>query len=284
MNGPAAAGGAGAWPVALWQAADGAGDAAARMRALGARLDEAGRAGARLLVTPELYLSGYAVGGRAIAEAAAPADGALIAAAAAQAARAGVALAVGFAERSGGGVRNAAALIDADGRVRAVQRKLHIAPGGYEAAVFAPETEGGVAVCTLAGRRVAALICYDVEFPEPARGAAQGGAELIVAPTALGAHELPVIERVVPARAIENGVFVAYCNYRDAGAGGGVSSYAGRSRLCGPDGRVESAPAGGGETLLVADSPAARIAAARAQIDYLRDLRPAAAYAARRAE
>jgi len=118
----------------------------------------------------------------------------------------------------------------------------------------------------LDGWKIAILVCYDVEFPEATRACADAGADLIVVPTALK-KEWPFVARaVVPTRAFENGLFIAYANF--CGTEDGFE-YLGESCFAGPAGKVVAA--GSGETLLVARLDVAEAANARRILPYLRD-------------
>ncbi|WP_029355099.1 carbon-nitrogen hydrolase family protein [Bosea sp. 117] len=230
--------------------------------------------GADLLVAPEMFLTGYAIGREAAARHAEPADGPSARRAAAIARQHHIALAYGYPERgSDGRVYNAALLVDAEGRSVLGYRKTHLF-GAVDREMFAAgETLGEVAVLALprTGRtvRIGMLICYDVEFPEAARTLALAGAELILVPTA----NMPPCEAasrvLVPARACENGLFVAYANRC---GGDAVFDYYGESCVAGPDGRV-IALAGGGEEIIFADLDFGTIAKAVAVNAYLRDRR-----------
>lgn len=237
-----------------------------------ATLDEAAaRAagqGARLLVTSELFLTGYALGERRVAEAAEAADGPAAQRAAAVAARHGIALAYGYPERDGDAVFNAVRLLGPDGAELANYRKTHLF-GDYERAAFTPGT-APVVQATVDGVRVGLLICYDVEFPEPARAHALAGTELLLAPTALMRPYEFVPNTLVPTRAYENGMYVAYVNRCGPE---GEWDFTGLSCLAGPDGVVR-ARAGAGAELLVADADPAALRAARAETPYLADRRP----------
>ena len=59
------------------------------------------------------------------------------------------------------------------------------------------------------------LICYDVEFPENVRRLAQAGAQAVLVPTALPAsdHADFIARKMIPVRAFENQLFVAYVNH-----------------------------------------------------------------------
>lgn len=118
--------------------------------------------------------------------------------------------------------------------------------GPWEQSVFARSQPGGLRAVDLrlqsgASLRLGILICYDVEFPEPSRCLAVQGAELLLVPTALGLGEVESATpfRIIPSRALENHVFVAYCNLEGpavCAAEQGVAFFCGKSALVGPDG------------------------------------------------
>lgn len=183
-----------------------------------------------LAVFPELFLCGYEAS-LAAAHALAPGDGPLRSLQAV-AQRHGTALVLGFAERlPDGGVANALACIDRDGRWVATYRKAFLF-GAAERAVFTPGD--ALRVIELAGRRVAPLICFDVEFPEPARAVARAGAELLV--TAAANMEPYGHDHALAAcaRALDNRRPHLYVNRvgREAGL-----RFVGGSAAIGPDGR-----------------------------------------------
>lgn len=236
-----------------------------------AALDDAARraaaAGARLLVTPELSLTGYALGD-GVAAAAEAADGPSPRAAARIASRHGVAVVYGYPERHGEAVHNSAALVGPDGKTLAGYRKTHLY-GGYERAHYTPGDQL-VVQADLEGVRVGLLVCYDVEFPETVRAHALAGTELLVVPTALMRPYDIVAETLVPARAWENQLYIAYANRTGRE---GEFDFAGLSRLAAPDGSVP-ARAGRGEELLVAEVDTGRLPDSREQNPYLTDRRP----------
>lgn len=244
-------------------------DAAARLERLDAAAADAATRGARLLVTPEMFASGYMVAPERIRAAAEGADGPFARGVAAVARRHGLAIAYGGPEAAAGGaVANTVRCIDADGAVLAEHRKIRLAGPG-ERAVYVPGSAGPGTVFELGGLRMALLICYDVEFPELVRARALAGAEVLLVPTALVREHPFVARHMVPTRAFENGVFVAYCNY--AGREGSAA-YLGESVVAGPEGTV-AAIAGDTETLLIADVDRAAIERARSILPYLDDAR-----------
>lgn len=219
---------------------------------------------ADLVVCPELFLSGYNVGDAlrrdAVSHRHADAVGAL-----AQAHD--TAVIYGYPEAQGDTLHNSAALVSADGRLLANHRKRANSPGSFEEDYFTPGDR--LTIVDYRGVRIALLICYEIEFPESARQAAEAGAELIAAPTALVSQWSVVAEKLIPARAFENGVFVAYANH--AGEENGFT-YLGGSRIVAPDGE-ELAVAGSDEELIFAEIDLSRVAAAQARLPYLRDAR-----------
>ncbi|AEW97733.1 MULTISPECIES: carbon-nitrogen hydrolase family protein [Streptomycetaceae] len=236
-----------------------------------AALDDAVRraaaGGADLLVTGEMYLTGYAVGD-ALPRLAEAADGPSAARVAKIAADHGVAVVYGYPERDGGRVYNSAQLIGADGSALANYRKTHLF-GDFEMAGFTPG-DTPVVQARLGDLTVGLLICYDVEFPENVRAHAVAGTDLLAVPTALMRPYEFVPHTLVPARAYESQLFVAYTNRCGAE---GEFHFAGLSCLAGPDGVVR-ARAGTGAELVLADADPALLAAARAETPYLRDRRP----------
>jgi predicted amidohydrolase len=235
-------------------------------------LEEAARGaaarGARLLVTSEMFLTGYAIGRTRTAQLAEPADGPAGRRVAEIAARHGLAIAYGYPERDGDRVHNSVRLTGPDGAALADYRKTHLF-ADYERAVFTPGDEL-VVQATLDGVRIGLLICYDVEFPEAVRAHALACTEVLAIPTALMRPYEIVPATLVPARAYENGLHIAYVNR--CGPEGSYD-FVGMSCLAGPDGAVR-ARAGAGHELVVGDADPAVLRAARAETPYLTDRRP----------
>lgn len=218
---------------------------------------------ADLLLLPELFASGYNIG-EMVHNCAEPADGAIARQVAGMARESGVAIHYGYPERDGENLFNSAQCIAPDGTRLGGHRKL-IIPPGFEGQYFA--AGNGCALFSYKGVRIATLICYDAEFPETARHVAQLGAELVLVPTALGAKWGWVADTMIPTRAYENGVFLAYAN--SAGAEGDMA-FLGRSFIAAPDGE-ELARAGHAPEVITADLNMARVPAAQARLPYLKD-------------
>lgn len=233
--------------LALWQTQGFPADIDANLAALDTQMRAAAAGGAQLLLCPELWLGGYHVP-QQMAGLAEAADGPAAQHIAALCRSHGVAVCYGYAERDpqGGKPYNSAQVIDAQGQPVAHYRKTHLF-GPMERELFRPG-ERLEPSFELHGWRIALLICFDVEFPENVRHHALAGAELVLIPTALTPEYRAVPELIVPTRAVENQLFVAYCNH--SGVENGLA-FLGGSCVAAPDGQRLGAVAGGEALLLV---------------------------------
>jgi predicted amidohydrolase len=254
--------------VALWQGPAETPDPEAGLAAVADAAARAAAAGARLLVTPEMSLTGYAIGADRVAELAEPVPGPLTDRVAAIAAEHGLAIAVGLPVRTPAGVANTVVVVDSDGSLLAGYAKAHLY-GDVDRDAFVPG-DVGVVQFRLDGVVVGLLVCYDVEFPEAVRAHALAGTELLVVPTGLMDPYGHVGTVLVPARAYESQVFLAYANRTGAE---GEFVYCGASCVIAPDG-TELARAGRGEELLLADVDPAVLTASRRVNTHLADRRP----------
>ena len=248
--------------LAVAQAPAGLIGVSARIDWLSNALPEIVQQGADLLLLPELFACGYNIGDQ-IPDVAEPTDGPIFQAVRDLAKRYKIAIHYGFAERDGD-IFNTALCVGPDGNMLGKHRKLAIPPG-FERDCFTPGR--GCEVLTYRGLRIATLICYDAEFAETARHVAALGAELILVPTALGADWGWVAGSMIPTRAYENGVFLAYAN--SAGIENGMT-YLGHSVIAAPDG-VELARAGANPQILFADIDPDRVRKAQERLPYLSD-------------
>lgn len=219
--------------------------------------------GVQLVLLPELFLCGYFIGAEIVTRAE-ETDGPFAQEIATLAQSHGVAIHYGYSERAGGTYYNAAQCFGPDGQRLGGHRKL-IFPPGFEADHFTPGA--GCEVFDYCGLKVGMLICYDTEFPETAREVALMGAQLVLVPTALAAKWQWVADMMIPTRAFENAMFLAYANH--AGHENGFD-YLGGSFLAAPDGEI-IAKAGAGPEILVADIDTARLQKAQRQLPYLTD-------------
>ncbi|MGW1672898.1 carbon-nitrogen hydrolase family protein [Streptomyces sp. NPDC002324] len=253
--------------TALLQSSGRPGSVVGNLKVLDEAAGRAAAAGAGLVVAPEMFLTGYAIGDD-IARLAEPADGESADAVAEIAGRHGVAITYGYPERAGDAVFNSAQLVRADGVRLANYRKTHLF-GCFERDHFTPG-ERSVVQAELNGLRVGLLICYDVEFPENVRAHALAGTDLLVVPTAQMHPFQFVAESMIPVRAFENQMYVAYVNRVGRE---GEFEFVGLSTLAGPDG-VARTRAGREEDFVLADADPAFLVASRATNPYLQDRRP----------
>lgn len=246
--------------VLLGQLEPATGDVGANAEAIADAV--AARPDADLAVFPELILCGYAP--ERAEELAVDADGPELAPVAQAAANVRTAVIVGFAERVRGGVANAAACFDRDGRLAAVYRKTHLFGAAEQAAFVAGDA---LCVTEVAGVQAAPLICFDVEFPEPARAVSRAGAELLVT---IAANMEPYADDhalAVRARALDNRRPHVYVNRSGSESG---LRFCGASAAVTADGRVVAA-AGAGPTLLEVELDVA--GPATPDVDYLSQIR-----------
>lgn len=259
--------------IALFQAAPGARTVDRALADLDAAMRRAIDRKADLLVTPELYLSGYGDASTAIA-AAQGANSEVLSAAAQMAAYHGIGLVLGYPERDGVNLFNSAAVFDRRGVQLHNYRKVAL-PNDFERGCF--QSGNGPQVFEFEGVRCSVVICYDVEFPELPRRAAKLGAELLIVPTALRRIWRIVSDSVVPTRAYENAMFVAYCDYARHSS---ESEFSGASAVCGPDGArrtVETGQSG----MVFSSINTDEIARHRMEFDLLSDLTDPHSIAAR---
>ncbi|MFH0954135.1 MAG: carbon-nitrogen hydrolase [Verrucomicrobiota bacterium] len=189
-------------------------------------VEEAARGGAQAVCLPELFRSRYFCQREDSAsfDLAEPVPGPTTEQMQALAAKLGVVLVVPvFEQRAPGLYHNSAAVIDADGKLAGVYRKLHVPddPAYYEKFYFTPGDLGYRAFDTRVGR-IGVLICWDQWYPEAARLTALQGACVIFYPTAIGWHpqekaaqraaQLEAWTTVQRGHAIANGVYVAALN------------------------------------------------------------------------
>lgn len=191
---------------------------------------------AALLLTPELFVVGYAP--QRIRDKISPADVAFAHGELADIARRyriGLVYSLpGDEDPACRGIT--ATLVDATGTRRAHYQKVHLF-GPEENAAFQAGTQAPPVV-EFDGRQVGLAVCYDIEFPEMARAVAAAGADVLLVPTALAGDFPQIPHLVIPTRALENRMTVAYANHVGTADGW---DFKGRSVVAGPDGAVLAA-------------------------------------------
>lgn len=253
--------------LALWQTTPvhDIGEALARLDAAAAT---AAQDNADLLITPEMYLGGYNIGADAVAAHAARSFE-VIAELTGIAKRHNIALVAGLALPRPSRPFNACMAIDATGTELCRYAKTHLF-GTVDAAQFTAGT--ALSPTFLLGEFTCSLaICYDIEFPELARALALAGSDIILVPTANMTPFDSVATRLVPARAEENAVYVAYTNYIGTE---GAFAYNGLSCLCGPNGCDVLRGSTDTPELLIADIDRSALDPARKAQTHLADRRP----------
>jgi len=195
-----------------------------------------------------------------------------------------------FERRAAGVYHNTAVVLDADGSLAGVYRKMHIPddPGYYEKFYFTPGDLGFVPVDTAVGR-LGVLVCWDQWFPEAARLMAMAGAELLLYPTAIGwdptdpederRRQLDAWRTVQRGHAIANGLPLLACNRvgfepapAAADSGDGILFW-GSSFACGPQGEILASASETAPECLVVDIDLGRGEAVRRLWPFFRDRR-----------
>jgi len=254
------------------------------------RVREAAAKGAEVVCLPEMYRTPYFCqkedhANFALAE---TVPGPSTEALGRAAKQAGVALVVPIFERRAPGVyHNSAVILDSDGSVAGLYRKMHIPddPLFYEKFYFAPGDLGFQAFDVKPGR-IGTLICWDQWYPEGARLTALQGAVVIFYPTAIGWHPHEKAEHgagqrdawrtVQRGHAIANGLYVAVVNrvgHETPPEGGPGLEFWGSSFVADPFGVVIAEASLDKEEIVLATVDLARIEEVRRNWPFLRDRR-----------
>jgi N-carbamoylputrescine amidase len=193
-----------------------------------------------------------------------------------------------FEKRAAGLYHNTSVVIDANGELLGLYRKMHIPddPLFYEKFYFTPGDLGFKAFTTRYAT-IGVLICWDQWYPEAARITALKGAEVIFFPTAIGWHpgEESAVntaqheswELIQRSHAVANGVFVAAPNRVGhetfEGIPGEGIQFWGRSFLCDPRGQVLQRGSSDQEEILIAECDLSQVETQRQHWPFLRDRR-----------
>jgi len=255
-----------------------------------ARVREAAGRGATLICLPELFRTLY-IGQREdhdLFNLAEPVPGPSTEALGKVARELGVVIVASLFERRAPGLyHNTAAILDADGTVAGIYRKMHIPddPSYYEKFYFAPGDLGFKAFDTAAGR-IGTLVCWDQWYPEGARLTALQGAAILLYPTAIGWHpaekaqygpqQLDAWRTIQRSHAIANGCYVAAVNrvgFEQLDGQGAGLEFWGQSFLADPFGVVLAEAPADAEAILVAPLDLKRLEDVRRNWPFLRDRR-----------
>ena len=166
-----------------------------------------------LAVFPELFLSGYRVGDRIHALALRETDATTAALRAiARESRSTVVVGAPLAStRRAGEVHNAVLAVRPDGEIYTQVKRYLPTFGPFEEGAHFTATDESEPM-PLAAHSVGTEICYDLFFPEVSRGLALAGSELLVVLSASPVTSHLLFQRLLPARAIENGFPVVFVN------------------------------------------------------------------------
>ncbi|HBT86796.1 MAG TPA: acyltransferase [Porphyromonadaceae bacterium] len=156
-----------------------------------------------------------------------------------------------FEKRAAGLYHNTAVVIENDGSIAGIYRKMHIPddPAYYEKFYFTPGDLGFNPIDTSVGR-LGVLVCWDQWYPEAARLMAMAGAEMLIYPTAIGwestdsedekQRQLDAWITIQRGHAVANGIPVISVNRSGhepdpSGQTNGIQFW-GNSFVCGPQG------------------------------------------------
>lgn len=234
-------------------------------------IEEASKEGAQIVCFPELFSTGYHIDqvGPHLSEVAESLDGATISTLreAAKNNSCYVIAPVALKKETPGIYYNSAVVIGDDGSIIGVYDKHHacfdegkVYKNGHDIPVF--ETKYGT---------IGIMICYDMGFPEIARILTLKGAELIFVPSAWCEQDADMWNIQVPARGLENLVFVAANNRCGTE---GETHFFGNSKVVNWRGKVLSESKSDKEEVIHAVVDLDELVSARETIKYLKDRRP----------
>jgi N-carbamoylputrescine amidase len=190
-----------------------------------------------------------------------------------------------FEKRASGVYHNTAVIIDADGSLLGLYRKMHIPddPLFYEKFYFTPGDLGFRAWQTRYGR-VGVLVCWDQWYPEAARLTAMQGAEILFYPTAIGWHpsekaehgqrQHSAWETIQRSHAVANGCYVAVPNRigHEKLSGEGIEFW-GQSFIAGTSGEILTKASSNKEEILLSTLDLGQVDITRTHWPFLRDRR-----------
>ncbi|HLP75733.1 MAG TPA: carbon-nitrogen hydrolase [Candidatus Paceibacterota bacterium] len=193
-----------------------------------------------------------------------------------------------FEKRAAGLYHNTAVIIDADGSLLGIYRKMHIPddPLFYEKFYFTPGDLGFKAWQTRYAK-IGVLICWDQWYPEGARLTTMQGAEILFYPTAIGWHpkekakygalQHSAWETIQRSHAIANGCYVAVPNRIGHevidGVGGDGIEFWGQSFVAGTSGQILAKASSDREETLIVPVDLNNVDTTRTHWPFLRDRR-----------
>jgi predicted amidohydrolase len=231
-------------------------------------ISQASDNGAAVIVFPELFLTGYNLGSRAV-ELAESLDGPSARQIANLAMKYHIAVLMGFAERNQDLERmpfDSVLIVGSEGNIAGSYQKIHLFHS--ESRYFQAGSHPLVIDFGLGPTGI--LVCYDLEFPEAVRVLALGGACWIAACTGNMVPNQHLQEIFIQSRAAENRLWVAVANRTGSE---GELTFFGESAVADPTGNLVT-KAGGKDGIKYADIDLGASAKAKLNADYLADRRP----------
>ncbi|MEA2108871.1 MAG: nitrilase-related carbon-nitrogen hydrolase [Pseudomonadota bacterium] len=218
---------------------------------------------ADLIVFPELWTTGYYLSKDVFMEVAETRDGPTIRQLKDEARRAKSVVISSFAEIDEGNIYISAAIIDHTGELLSIVRKSLL--WGRENEIFTKgKIEYPIIETNLA--KIGVLICYEMEFPEPARLLALEGAEIIVCPSVWSVAASRRWDIQLPARALDNTIFIFGINTVG-------NNTCGKSKLVGPMGDILAEASKSREEVLSRAVDIKSLYWARDEVHYLKHFR-----------
>ena len=260
------------------------------MRKAASRAEEAARMGAQIICLPELYRSQYFCQREDVAlfDLSEPIPGPSSETFSSLAKKLSVVIVVPVFERRAAGLyHNSAVILDADGTLAGIYRKMHIPddPSYYEKFYFTPGDLGFRAFTTRYGR-IGTLICWDQWYPEGARLTAMKGASILFYPTAIGWHphekeahgdaQREAWRTVQRGHAVANGLYVAAVNrtgHEGTAPGTAGIEFWGGSFLTDPQGVILAEASTDREEILIGEVDLNRLEDVRRNWPFFRDRR-----------
>jgi N-carbamoylputrescine amidase len=252
---------------------------------------EAANRGARLVVLQELHCGRYfcQTEDTACFDLAEPIPGPSTEVFGALARELGIVIVTSLFERRAAGLyHNTAVVLESDGSIAGLYRKMHIPddPGYYEKFFFTPGDLGFTPISTSVGR-LGVLVCWDQWYPEAARLMAMAGAEMLIYPTAIGFDPADLPEEqnrqreawitIQRSHAIANGIPVISVNRvgfeADPSGIGAGAQFWGNSFVAGCQGEMLAVAENDREQVMVVDLDPRRSEQIRRIWPYLRDRR-----------
>lgn len=192
-----------------------------------------------------------------------------------------------FERRAAGIYHNSLAVINANGKVAGIYRKMHIPddPAYYEKFYFTPGDLGFKSFKTKYGN-IGTLICWDQWYPEGARLTALQGADILFYPTAIGWHpsekeKYGAKQReswitVQRGHAVANGIYIAAANrvgYEKLDKESDGIEFWGSSFICDPQGEIIAQASTDKEEIIYAEINLSYVESVRQHWPFLRDRR-----------